>query len=111
VLNARDAGLSLQLTSSAAADLRLVRIPIASLDSRIALTALATGLGLAQPSFRGDSTEDLYAAESTLLQSQRVIPLLHLRASYGMSGTVRNWSADPDGRWRLDDVWLGAEKP
>ncbi len=110
-LNAHDAGLSLQLTSSAVADVRLVRVPIISLDSRIALAALAAAIGLTPPPFVGGSEQDLYSAESALLQSHRVIPLLHLRASCGAGGAVRNWSQGPDGTWRLDEVWQGPEKP
>jgi len=110
-LNAHDAGLQLQLTNSSTADLRLLRLPIASLDAGVALTALEADLGLPQSKLSGRSPEELYAAESMLLQSQRIISLLHLRTSYGMNATVRNWSEAPDGAWRLGDVWLGAEKP
>ncbi len=115
-LNARDAGLRLQPTDSATADLRLVRIPLACCNARLALTEVAAGLGigpgLPQPKLDGDSAsaEDLYAAESMLLQSQRVIPLLHLRVSYGLSTGVRSWNMGRDGTWRLPDVWLSAEK-
>jgi len=77
----------------------------------VALTALEADLGLSQSKLGGSSPDELYAAESMLLQSQRIIPLLHLRTSYGMNATVRNWSLAPDGAWRLGDVWLGAEKP
>jgi len=110
-LNARDAGLALTLTTTTAADVRLVRIPLTSLDAHIALTTVAAALGLPHPKFNGNSVHDLYAAETALLQSQRVIPLLHLRAASAMSGAVRNWTGDRDGSWRLQDVWLGTEKP
>ncbi len=115
-LSARDAGLRLQLANGNAADVRLVRVPLASLDARVALEELAAALGLPPPKFggnsvAGNSVDDLYAAENTLLQSQRVIPLLHLRTACGVSATVRNWSEIRDGRWRLPDVWLAAEKP
>jgi len=110
-LNARDAGLTLQPTNSVNADLRLVRIPLASLDARIALTNLATSLNLAQPTFNGDSANDLYVAERTLLQSRQVIPLLHLRFASALEGGVRNWNTDREGGWRLQDVWLGTGKP
>jgi len=113
-LNARDAGLMLQPTTSAMPDLRLVRLAMASLDARVALTQLAGELGLVQVALpaktAGDPVEDLYAAESTLLQSQRVIPLLHARTSYGMSASVRNLSLAGDGSWRLQDIWLDTEK-
>jgi len=110
-LNARDTGLALTLTTTTAADVRLVRILLPSLDAHIALTTVAAALGLPHPKFSGNSIHDLYVAETALLQSQRVIPLLHLRAASAMSRTVRNWTADRDGSWRLQDVWLGTEKP
>lgn len=110
-LNARDAGLQLQLTNSATADLRLVRIPIASLDRRVALTTLEAAVGVPLSTLSADSAEDFYSAERLLLESRRVIPLLHARVSFGVSGTVRNWSEGPGGGWRLPDVWLGAGKP
>jgi peptide/nickel transport system substrate-binding protein len=110
-LNARDAGINLQLTASRSADLQLVRAPLVSLDPRVALTNLATALGLPQPKFAGDSVDSLYAAETALLDSQRVIPLLHVRVAAGIGPTARNWTANPDGLWPLQDVWLSAEKP
>jgi ABC-type transport system substrate-binding protein len=110
VLNARDAGLGIQIASASGVDLRIVRIPVISLDARIALGELAAGLGFPQPKFGSNSIDDLYSAESKLLQSQRVIPLLHVRAEYGVAGTVRNWRTARDGSWDLPSVWL-AEKP
>jgi peptide/nickel transport system substrate-binding protein len=110
-LNASDAGLTVRLSNSSTSDLRLVRVPLASLDARLALSALAAELGLPQPKLIGDSPEDLYTAENTLLQSQHVIPLLHLRDDYGLSAAVKNWSETPEGSWHLGDVWLAAGKP
>jgi hypothetical protein len=82
-----------------------------SLDARLALSHLAANLGLPQPGFSGSSPEDLYTAESELLRSQRVIPLLHLRVASGLGGNVRNWAQGQDGDWRIAEVWLAAEKP
>jgi peptide/nickel transport system substrate-binding protein len=116
VLNARDAGLvllepSAVPTNSRVADIRLVRMPLPSLDARVALSELATSLGLASPKFDGDPAYSLYAAESALLQSQRVIPLLHLRTATALGASVMGWQEDPDGSWRLPNVWLEAGKP
>jgi peptide/nickel transport system substrate-binding protein len=110
-LNARDAGLALQLTNSTNADLRLVRSPLASVDARTALAGLAAALGLRQPTFNGDSAHDLYVAESSLLQTQQLVPLLHLRLAPGVGGTVRNWHTDHEGGWKLQEVWLAAGQP
>jgi hypothetical protein len=108
-LNARDAGLTLQPTNSATPDVRLVRIPLASLDARVALTNLASKIGQPQPVFTDDSANSLYIAENALLQSQKTIPLLHLRTAVAIGPRVQNWAEDRDGEWRLENVWLGME--
>ena len=83
-LNASDAGITLQplplpTATSAAADIRLVRMPLPSLDARVALSEMASSLGLAAAEVRRRLGHQPVRAESALLQSQRVIPLLHLR--------------------------------
>ena len=108
-LNARDAGLTLQATNSATPDVRLVRTPLASLDARVALTNLASKIGQPQPVFTDDSANSLYIAENALLQSQKTIPLLHLRTAVAIGPRVQNWAEDRDGEWRLENVWLGME--
>jgi ABC-type transport system substrate-binding protein len=110
-LNARDAGLTLQPANSPASEVRLVRIPLPSLDARVALTSLAARLGLPRPKFEGDPAASLYAAETGLLRSQRVIPLLHLRTAAAVSAKVRDWTEDRDGSWPLQNVWLETENP
>jgi peptide/nickel transport system substrate-binding protein len=110
-LNAHDAGLTLQLANSATPDLRLQRLPLDSLEPHIAITRLAAKTGTPLPKFGDDSPSSLYAAEAALLQSKRIIPLLHVRNSLGLGANVRNWMSDRDGTWHLEDVWLGAEKP
>ena len=111
LLNARDAGISLQLTGSYAPDVRLIRLPLASVDVQISLSDLAARLGLPQPRFSGGGASDTYAAENALLQMQRAIPLLYLRTAVGLAPDVRNWTASRDGNWHLPDLWLATEKP
>ena len=110
-LNARDAGITLQLSSSGSADFRLVRIPLASADPQTALAELAKALQLSQPKMASGSVSDLYSAEKTMLQSHRVIPLLHLRSAIAVRPNVHDLSIFPDGTWRLGSVWLSGEKP
>jgi len=111
-LNAHDAGLSLQPTAGAA-DLRLVRVPLVSLNARVALAEVAKSLGIPSPRPGGSVPGDLYPAENGLLRLRRVVPLLHLRTAAGVQSTVRNWHASHDESWDLPDVWLapGADKP
>ncbi len=110
-LNARDAGLSLQPTSSATADLRLARIPLASSDPWIALEQIATEAGLPAAKNKGGSAEDLYAAEQAALAAERVISLFHLPVSYAAASTVKNWALHMDGSVDLVDAWLENTKP
>jgi ABC-type transport system substrate-binding protein len=108
VLNARDAGLLLQLTSGAA-DLRLVRVPMVCPDPQVDLGRLAEMLGLPHPKFASHAIDDLYAAESNLLESRQIIPLLHLRTASKVRASVHDWAHTQDGSWRLPSAWLGAE--
>lgn len=120
-LNAHDAGLTLQASSASSKavsnDIRLIRIPLPSLDARLALSELAATLGL--PPFRiegngsddGDLAGKLYTAENALLQSQRVIPLLHLRTAVALNPRVMGWRGIPDGSWPLQNLWLETGKP
>ena len=110
-LNAKDAGLVLQPSSLATADLRLVRIPLDTADPWIALSKAANILGIAMPKRSGDMVEDLYSAERDLLAGQRVIPLFHLPTEWASSPTLRDWRLGADGSWGLDDSWMKKEQP
>jgi ABC-type transport system substrate-binding protein len=109
VLNARDAGLILQLATGDA-DLHLTRVAMVSPDPHIALARLAEMLGLGQPKFADNEVDDLYAAENNLLQSRRILPLLHLRNASEALPAVHNWLPAQDGGWRLQYAWLEPEK-
>ncbi len=110
-MNARDAGLTLQLTTAGHSDAVLVRIPLTSPDARAALTELTKPLQMPPPRFAGNSLSEVYAAEKTLLQSHRITPLLHLRNGAASRANVRNFNILPDGTWQLNDAWLTTEKP
>jgi peptide/nickel transport system substrate-binding protein len=110
-LNARDAGITLDVSSTQSPDVRLVRIPIESGDAHIALIELASALQLPVPSFKNESVAELYAAEKVLLQSRRVIPLVYARSAVATRTTVREFKMLPDGVWQLDNVWLSADRP
>jgi peptide/nickel transport system substrate-binding protein len=111
LLNARDAGITLKLISSGSPDLRLVRIPLASSDPHVALTALAEAFQLPQPRFENASAGALYSAEKSLLQSHRVVPLLHLQSAVALRPNVHDLNVLPDGTWSLNSGWLSGEKP
>lgn len=109
-LNAKDAGLSLRPSSSATADLRLLRIPLVSADPWVALAEACAAAGLPMKNSSG-SVEDLYAAEQAALAAERVIPLVHLPASYAAATTVKDWTVQFDGSLDLANAWLASGKP
>jgi len=105
-LNAKDAGLSLQPSSSGGADVRLVRVPLASADPWVAFDELTTQVGLPPTNINGGSIEELYAAEQAALATQRVIPLFHVPATHAAEPRLRNWKLGADGSLNLADAWL-----
>ena len=110
-VNARETGTTVQLSeggpAAAHADARLVRLRLASTDARAALDSLFAALGEPGALPAGAATpEQLYAAERALLDSYRIVPLVHLPDIYGLGPRVKNWMPPRWGGWRLDDVWL-----
>lgn len=118
-LNARDAGLSVQPTSAPNTDLRLMRIPLDSVNPWIALgeVSVLAGVSLIKESNAGANTgkagsiDDLYTAERELLATQRVIPLFHLPVSCAATAALNSWSVNADGTLNLADAWIGSAKP
>ncbi len=117
-VNARDAGVSIQVlgqdsAAANAADARLVRPRLESTDPRTALAGMGKSFQGAETQHRAESasSEELYNLERSMLEGFRVIPLFHLPEAYGLSPRVKNWVSPRAGGWRLEDVWLGADKP
>jgi hypothetical protein len=114
-VNLHDAGIAMQTQpvkpGAAPADVRLVRVRIASPEPRAALLQTFDALGITNvPSRSENGPEALYAAERSALADARVIPLVHEMESCGLSATVRDWMPLDSGEWRLDDVWV-AQNP
>jgi len=110
-LNARDAGLTLQPSSGNATDLRVMRIAIASGDPWVAINDVLGELGLPATKRKTAALEDLYAAEQSVLASERVIPLFHLPQSYLSVPNLKEWKVQVDGGWDLTGAWLESSKP
>jgi peptide/nickel transport system substrate-binding protein len=105
-LNAREVGLRVQVSAGTNADLQLVRVRLQSSDAAVALKTVAGQLGLTTPKLDNPSVQALYQAESSLLQSQKIIPLLHVPVVYGLNPNLKGWSARRDGSWRMAEVWI-----
>jgi len=107
-LNAREAGITVQVSLSGTADLSLVRVVLPSPDPATSLREVARALGLQQPMIRGNSVDDLYAAERALLEGHNVIPLFHLPVASAAGTRVHNWDPARTGDWNLSTAWLEA---
>jgi peptide/nickel transport system substrate-binding protein len=111
VLNARDVGITLQLGNAPNPDLRLLRIPLASIDAHVALSEFTRQFELPRPRFSSASVADLYLAERSLLESHRFIPLLQLRRAITLAPGVHDVPLSADGTWHLENAWIAAERP
>jgi peptide/nickel transport system substrate-binding protein len=118
-VNARDAGITLQVSPlpegwrrmpDSSTDLRLER---ARIDGPTFATAVLEGahqLGL-QANGSAENPERVYEAERKLLEPLAEVPLVYIPELTGVGARVKDWSPMPWGDWRLQDIWLEAEKP
>ncbi len=113
-VNLREVGIKVQVAAqsadgkskASAPDLRLVRVRVSSPDRAAALSEMLRALG--EPTASTGSVEQDFLAERAAVDAFRVIPLVHVSESYGLSPQVRDWMAPRWGGWNLDDVWLAA---
>jgi peptide/nickel transport system substrate-binding protein len=118
-VNARDAGITLQVTplpegwrrmSDLGADLLVQRARIDGPTLGKAALEAAASLGFplnAEP----DRAEQTYAAERECLDTMMAIPLIHIPELLGVGPRVMDWSATPRGAWHLEGVSLEENKP
>lgn len=107
-LNAREAGITLQVSLAGSPDLTLVRVVLPSSDPATSLREAVRELGLPAPTIRSNSTDDLYQAERSLLDGHTIIPLFHLPVASAVGARVRGWDPSRTGEWDIPDVWLEA---
>jgi hypothetical protein len=106
-LNARDAGLTVSVVAASAnADVRLAQARVVSENGPQALAVIAAAFGLGEPP-KPDTAEALYAAERTLLDGFRVVPLFHLPDLYAVSPRVKGGPGITKlGEWRFESLWI-----
>lgn len=112
-VNLREAGITVRVVEQSpnakaganSGSLRLIRHRLSSPDPGAALSELLGALG--ESSAAMQTLEEVCAAEQTEMDTLRVIPLVHVAESYGLSPQVRDWMAPRWGGWDLADVWLG----
>jgi ABC-type transport system substrate-binding protein len=125
-INARQAGISVQLQPRAAARenlpsvnsskageapaLRLIVWRYSSLSERAELNAIAASLQLdaGDEAPRADA-EQTYSRERRLLTDRGLIPLVVMPEYVGLGAGVRDWMPERWGDWHLADVWLDAK--
>ena len=115
-VNAKDAGIGLQAygenlaARGGNADLRVVRIPLASSNAAVALASLAVG-SARQSATPAGSPEELYATERALRGDFQLVPIAYVPQAWALGAQVHDWVMPREGGWRLADVWLEGDKP
>lgn len=108
-LNARDAGIAIQPTPGGNGNLRLVEWPLESTDAADGLKRIAEQVGAGDRARQLDPAkpETLYQFERSLLEEHRIIPLVHLRESYGIAPRVHFQPSSSDTfALHLEDAWV-----
>ncbi len=103
-LNARDAGIAIQPTPNAGGNLRLVEFQLESANAADELQRVA---GERARQLDTTKPETLYDLERSLLDDHRIIPLVHLRETYGIAPRVHFQQPSSDTFvLHLEDAWL-----
>jgi ABC-type transport system substrate-binding protein len=115
-VNARDAGINMRVSAETSAggdannfDVRLVRWRNAASDAREALSTLMARMNGAQAEAAFmplETPEQRYAAERTVLDRGRIVPVAFVPEIYAVGPAVKDWMPPRWGGWRLEDVWL-----
>ena len=111
-LDAREAGVLIQVAPGGQGDMRMVRVPLRSPEPVLALSDLAAVFHIGEliepPAV---AVEARYQAERKAINDFRVIPLCHLPEILGIGSRVRNWQPHLWGDWGLDNVWVEPRTP
>jgi ABC-type transport system substrate-binding protein len=116
-LNARQAGLAVQVTARGEADARLIRWRLDSIAAPAVLFDVTRALDMSDESaaalkkISSNDPEQTYAAERAIIGSYRVIPLVYLPETIALGPAVRNWMPRRWAEWHLEDVWLDLQMP
>jgi peptide/nickel transport system substrate-binding protein len=108
-LNARDAGIAIQPGQGGNGNLRLMEWSLESTDAADALQRIAEQVGAGDRARLLDSAkpEALFQFERSLLDDYRIIPLVHLRETYGVAPRVHFQPSNPDPfALHLEDAWV-----
>jgi ABC-type transport system substrate-binding protein len=108
-LNARDAGIAIQPMPGGNANLHLMEWPLESRDAADGLKRIAQQVGAGDRARQLDPAkpETLYQFERSLLDEYRIIPLVHLRETYGIAPRVHFQPSNPDPfALHLEDAWV-----
>ncbi|HEX8926678.1 MAG TPA: ABC transporter substrate-binding protein [Terriglobales bacterium] len=104
-LNAREQGLQVQAIASSSADLVVTRIALASTNPWIAISELAS-LTQTPLTYAELSMDELHKREREVLNSAKIIPLLHIPRSYSENERLRGLTSDPFGAPQDAGAWI-----
>jgi peptide/nickel transport system substrate-binding protein len=119
-VNARQAGLSVQVLARPLHDSSVATTPdsallhffawhTASLSPRMEMDALLKAMAVPGDSSAAPAASDasgLFAREKRVLEDRYLMPIVALPEYVGLGAGVRNWLPSRWGEWHLADVWL-----
>jgi peptide/nickel transport system substrate-binding protein len=109
-VNARDAGIAMQVVPGNTAAALIVRVPVVSDNAKAALASILARLdsGEIPRVLSARSAEDLYAAEKEVLEQWRIVPIAQLPQDFALGPRVHDWIEPHEGGWPLANVWMEA---
>ena len=111
-VDAREAGVLIQVAPGGQADMRVARVRLRSPNPSLALFDLAAAFHIGElMEVPGVTAQARYQAEKKVIDDYRVIPLCHLPEILGIGSRVRSWAPQRWGDWRLDNVWVEPRTP
>jgi len=111
-LDAREAGIVVQVAPGGPADMRIMRVRVGWPDAAQGLADLAAAFHFGELLEPSEVTpEARFLVEKKALDDFRVIPLCHLPEILGLGTPLRNWDPQPWGDWRLENVWIEPRRP
>jgi hypothetical protein len=108
-LNSRDAGITIQPTPGTNGRIRLLERPLESTNAAGELRRMGEQLGAGDRAGLLDpaAPQTLYDLERSLLDDHRIIPIAHLRETYGIAPRVHFQPSAPDTfSLHLENAWV-----
>lgn len=107
-VNAKDAGINVQVVPGNGTAASMVRIPVPTPNPKVALASVLSRVDAGEVArvYSARTPEELYGVEKEVLEQWRVVPVAHLPQGFVLGPRVRDWAEPHEGGWPLANVWM-----